>query len=500
MGVLSYIWKKIRPCRQLHIVKVTQEVQLKRGMEYHAICRVIIDNKIETLKILLQCAEDLKFFELAEEQSFLDLAAKLNRVEIVKMLLDMESRVIFRVQALTDAVKELRNDMVKLLLSYSRVDKFTVKMLSKPFEVACQIGNLEASVILFQNGAKVNPAGRRMSPLHVACFCYNKHKNLDLVKFLLRNKAAVDKVDFTGTTPLIYALHSPEVMNLLIKFGAQVNPKKNPLLSPYLGSIRSLKILLKHKVDLGVRTSDGHSVYHLTAFHGRYKILEYLLRTQATIDLNKCVDVYGNSPMHILEQRLSNNCKNCKLMNLMLHYGYDISVKNNIGQTASFPSCKNRAKNEFCSRIDYFDKVFLLSYEINDENFEILSRENYQRDDVKALDKYGQEIFKLMTIFICNKPRVSLYDFLLSGRQKLTKFSKNENLVKIMKGNLKESFPNFGLLLSTRVAKATKRKELVDLATDKFWELTGLGLSEICSEKIFSYKSNEGLKNFIEGS
>ncbi|RLN85301.1 hypothetical protein BBJ28_00014064 [Nothophytophthora sp. Chile5] len=126
-------------------------------------------------------------------------------------------------------------------------------------------------------GADVDAADARdgCTPLQLAA----RDGNVKMVRFLLKNGAAVDVRNSYGATPLHFAASwgQHRAVRVLLIHGAGVNTPDGSGKTPIIraaanGYVKVVKLLLKHGADASIRDAFGWSAERLAASAGYYRI------------------------------------------------------------------------------------------------------------------------------------------------------------------------------------------------------------------------------------
>ncbi|AOP35393.1 hypothetical protein A0128_17025 [Leptospira tipperaryensis] len=150
---------------------------------------------------------------------------------------------------------------------------------------AIKKGNPSGLKKLLQNGLDPNAIRYYgMNPVSLAV----KYQNEEVVKVLLEFIADPNRTDeVTGLTPLIHSIledSSPEMMSILISFGADLNQKDTNGMSPLHhcvneGKLIPFQILLEKGADPNVQDFDGVTCMNLAkSSHGMSEFAELLLK------------------------------------------------------------------------------------------------------------------------------------------------------------------------------------------------------------------------------
>jgi ankyrin repeat protein len=122
----------------------------------------------------------------------------------------------------------------------------------------CENNYFETIELLINNGVDINSHHSKFfeTPLHRLCARINPH--IDIITMILEKGAEVNATNISGKTPIFYCnfSYSVELLNLLIKYGANINIKdkyKNTLLhDDYINSFdEHFEEFLKTLLDFG---------------------------------------------------------------------------------------------------------------------------------------------------------------------------------------------------------------------------------------------------------
>ncbi|XP_062995092.1 ankyrin repeat and protein kinase domain-containing protein 1 [Elgaria multicarinata webbii] len=128
-------------------------------------------------------------------------------------------------------------------------------------------------------------------------------RNLEKMKFLLRQGADVNKKTAWGSTPLILAVQkeSLEIISLLIQHGADVNMTDEDGWSPLHfvaqnGDDRIARLLLDHKANIKAQELDGWTALHLASQNNFENVVRVLLSRQADPNIQ---ENEGRTALHV---------------------------------------------------------------------------------------------------------------------------------------------------------------------------------------------------------
>ncbi len=179
----------------------------------------------------------------------------------------------------------------KLILADSNLVNLPDENQRTPLHWACRGTNLELIAFLVKNKANVNALDvNNVVPLHSAV----ARENLKAAKLLIKHKARVDVSSQSGTTPLHYAAvrGNVEIVKLLLKQGAPLEVRNDYQRTPLLlaaremGGIEVIKVLVKAGVNVNARDYSQDTSLSLAAWRGSEDVVDYLIDQKADIDIS----------------------------------------------------------------------------------------------------------------------------------------------------------------------------------------------------------------------
>lgn len=175
-----------------------------------------------------------------------------------------------------------------------------------PLIMACDIGNKYAVRLLVENGADVNAQDNMgLSSLHMLC-THVSHP-VTIAALLIENGADIEIKDQMGSTPLLFAC--------------------------VYGNMEMVKLLVDSGADIHTTDMNGDTCLHSC---DDVDIIHYLL--EKGLDPNT-ENNEGNTPVYSIFARsiefeyFSDREKNMKILFLLIEYGCNLFIKNDVGKT-----------------------------------------------------------------------------------------------------------------------------------------------------------------------
>jgi ankyrin repeat protein len=235
--------------------------------EVSLLCHAVSGGSTGAVKLLLELGA------LAERHSgqLLTLAAVMNRVDLVKLLIEYGADVE-RARFL-DRLDDAERPVADLLIAHGK--KVPAWMLPRACRPDVSTNELHRVRVLLDYGASVDDRGRYgLTALHYAV----RGGKLPLIKLLLERGAQADALDENGLTPLLHLAKTRSkadpvpVMELLVAGGADVNARdetQGTLLMYFArrGSAGAVRWLLAHGADRNACDKRGKTAAELGRAH-----------------------------------------------------------------------------------------------------------------------------------------------------------------------------------------------------------------------------------------
>lgn len=366
-------------------------------------------------------------------------ACSLNKIEIVKLLLNMnidlnyfdnyDEAEMAEGTCMHYACKYGHYDIVRLLLNHPDIDPQIVFSNMTPLHIACKYGHLDIVKMLCSDervDVNINVAPDHLkfnTPLYVAC----RHKQLEIVKYLLQHPDIDPSITGDdGTVLSIACLISDkndekyELIKLLLEDG-RVDPNiKHPTSgnSPlsyacYRNDINTVRILLERpNIDtFGALVSACYGCISVDTTDVIKILLEYNnlnydfnnespLHALASITKNTNTDIINISRMLIEDPRIDPNAvnyrhetplfvacneNNIKMVKLLLDpiYNIDVNIPDAYGKTPFYNACKNNHIN-----------IVKMLYENN--SVDVTKTDNNGKSPFEAICDDRTDLIKLM--------------------------------------------------------------------------------------------------------
>ena len=163
-----------------------------------------------------------------------------------------------------------------------------------------------------------------------------------LVRQLISLGGEVNVQDHSGSSPLMYACHSKQCVEILLRAGAAVNTVDEHGETALYKSISScahdsIHLLLCNEADPDIATAQGITCLHQSLEGRNYDAMELLLANEA--DVNK-VDDSGMSALHIAAQTAPHD-----IVRILLEHGASMETADNTGKTPLHYSVLNMDKS-----------------------------------------------------------------------------------------------------------------------------------------------------------
>jgi ankyrin repeat domain-containing protein 17 len=248
-----------------------------------ALMEASMDGHVEVARLLLDSGAQVNM-PTDSFESPLTLAACGGHVDLAMLLIERGANIEEvndeGYTPLMEAAREGHEEMVSLLLTQNaNINAQTEETQETALTLACCGGFLEVADYLIKHGADIELGAS--TPLMEAA----QEGHLDLVKFLLENKADVHAQTQTGDTALTYACENghTDVAEVLLYYGAELEHLSEGGRTPLMkacraGHVCTVKFLIQKGADVNRQTTNNdHTPLSLACAGGHQQVVELLL-------------------------------------------------------------------------------------------------------------------------------------------------------------------------------------------------------------------------------
>ena len=271
-------------------------------------------------------------------------ACRKNRLDVVKMILEHYKVDINGTDragnGLLHVMSVVRNsECVLYLLDHGADTTLTNTRGATPLYIACQNGYTEyASLILSKSIETINtPRNDGATPLHIAC----QEGYTECVRLLLDHGAVTSLRTSNGATPLFMACQDgyTECVRLLLEHDADTALTDTKgitslFLACQYGYTDCVRLLLDHGADTTLSNSNGVTPLYMACQAGYTECASLILSKSM-----ETINIPGNNgaiPLHVACQNGHTDC-----IRLLLEHGVVASLKTSTGATPLYIACQN---------------------------------------------------------------------------------------------------------------------------------------------------------------
>lgn len=252
-----------------------------------ALMEASMDGHVEVARLLLDSGAQVNM-PTDSFESPLTLAACGGHVDLAMLLIERGANIEEvndeGYTPLMEAAREGHEEMVALLLSQgANINAQTEETQETALTLACCGGFTDVADYLIKNGADIELGAS--TPLMEAA----QEGHMDLVKFLLENRANVHAQTQTGDTALTYASENghTDVAEVLLSYHAELEHESEGGRTPLMkacraGHICTVKYLIGKGADVNRQTTNNdHTPLSLACAGGHQAVVELLLKSDA---------------------------------------------------------------------------------------------------------------------------------------------------------------------------------------------------------------------------
>lgn len=252
-----------------------------------ALMEASMDGHVEVARLLLDSGAQVNM-PTDSFESPLTLAACGGHVDLAMLLIERGANIEEvndeGYTPLMEAAREGHEEMVALLLSQgANINAQTEETQETALTLACCGGFLEVADYLIKHGADIELGAS--TPLMEAA----QEGHIELVRFLLENRANVHAQTQTGDTALAYACENghTDVAEILLMYGAELEHESEGGRTPLMkacraGHLCTVKFLLGRGADVNRQTANNdHTPLSLACAGGHQAVVELLLANGA---------------------------------------------------------------------------------------------------------------------------------------------------------------------------------------------------------------------------
>ena len=296
---------------------------------------------LEIVKILVRAGPGVRVN--GAKQMFLHAAAEDGYIEIVRYLVslpdvDVNQETVESCTALHRAVMHVEPDVVQVLIDAGADIDTKNNDGRSPLLSACAEGTFDTVKMLVRAGAEV----RATDDEGVTCLHYAARRGrTETVRYLVSlPEVDVNHGDADNHTALHRAVVNvePDVVQVLIDAGADINTQNNEGRSPLLSACASraldvVEMLVEAGAGVRAKSDDGETCLILAAYFGHTEIVRYLAGLPE-VDLNyRDTENNYTALQHAVEEGYTD------VVQVLLEAGADVDTRGNLGRSPLLYVC-----------------------------------------------------------------------------------------------------------------------------------------------------------------
>lgn len=323
-----------------------------------------------------------------------------------------------------------------------------------PLHCAILEGNLHAAQTLLDCGADLSPKNAKEPPLYTAC-AVDIDNNYELCKLLLERGADCNDRDLLGRTIFALALghQTLKIIKLLLEYGADITAVDKFGKSALHFAARNTQVdVLEFVLDHGFNIECTDGMMHYTALHfaagnSNSYGCEFLLKRGAKVNR---ITSKSSTPLTVV---LDSDAEDQRTVEVLLEYGANVT-KHDLRIAARKIDGIRLALMKHIAKMDSSNP----SANENHRKFieKLSCYRGYYRACLQELENMKQVRFYR---------NVSVYSILMDSEKIISKYAKNEELVKALgKEDYDSKFPMYFACTKKRFQTAVKKRRLRNTA------------------------------------
>lgn len=268
-------------------------------------------------------------------RSLLMLAVRKNTDDIIQLLIDSGADVNLKNHDGETVLMHTANISIVNILLHAGIDvnaKSKIGETAAVYRLRCYNNVSEEIIHLLISNTNVNNQNDNgITALSLIVRQSASDTRTRIIEYLLDNGADPNIKDIDGDTAIMSA--NIKYIPTLIKYGANINDRNNygnnKLWQQF--DFDTVVELIKLNIDINNQNNDGYTC--LMEFCGKYYVKKYDKCIKFCIDSGANINLQnkdGNTAVHLAIQ-----AKNFELVKYLYSFNPDVTIKNNLGQTAT---------------------------------------------------------------------------------------------------------------------------------------------------------------------
>lgn len=292
---------------------------------------------------------------------------------------------------LFDAAEKGNNGCLKILIQAGAVVNIQNVQRNNPLCLSVYTGKIDCVKTLLDAGANIESPNQFN---HTPLMCVPKN-NQDIMELLLKFGADINNYPMTGgNTPLKYAVQYERLccVQSFLQAGADINKSDNYDITCLMEAVKNgneviVELLIKNGADLNLSDIENRTALKYAVRQHDDEIVELLLKQGALV--NEENDCYGDTALMTAARH-----GNCACLNFIIFAGADINTHNNEYETAFSiaVACANLNCMKTLLSVGAHVNKGLFSFHHLLESMQRISNPNDQSELVEVLYASGQQV------------------------------------------------------------------------------------------------------------